>query len=143
VRVFRQTFTLEDAIGSHACSLEANMSVTNAFHLGWPLPLTVVTVNSVQTLKATTALTATLTLTLTPTMDSAQTLKSYSFEDNMAEYIAGMCFILLVGTCASSTENYTRGVPLSFMPLLRLKRCHACDRWHSSRVSTASYRLAL
>jgi hypothetical protein len=35
-----------------------------------------------------------------------------------------------------STEIYTRGVPLSFTPLLRLKRCHACDQWHSSRVST-------
>jgi hypothetical protein len=23
---------------------------------------------------------------------------------------------------------------------LRLKRCHACDQWHSSRVSAASYR---
>jgi hypothetical protein len=28
-------------------------------------------------------------------------------------------------------------------PLFRLKRCHACDQYHSSRVSTASYRLAL
>jgi hypothetical protein len=27
VRVFRQKFTLEDAIGSHACSLQANMRV--------------------------------------------------------------------------------------------------------------------
>jgi hypothetical protein len=27
VRVFRQTFTLEDAIGSHACSLEASRCV--------------------------------------------------------------------------------------------------------------------
>jgi hypothetical protein len=39
VRVFRQTFTLEDAIGSHACSLEANMRVTNGIPLGSPLPL--------------------------------------------------------------------------------------------------------
>jgi hypothetical protein len=29
VRVFRQKFTLDDAIGTHACSLEANMRVTN------------------------------------------------------------------------------------------------------------------
>jgi hypothetical protein len=28
VRVFRQKFTLEDAIGSHACSLEANTPLT-------------------------------------------------------------------------------------------------------------------
>jgi hypothetical protein len=27
--------------------------------------------------------------------------------------------------------------------LLRLKRAHACDQWHSSRVATTSYRLAL
>ena len=31
---FRQKFTLEDAIGSHACSLEANMRVTNGTPLG-------------------------------------------------------------------------------------------------------------
>jgi hypothetical protein len=34
----------------------------------------------------------------------------------------------------------TRGVPLSFTPLLRLKRCHACDQWLCSRLSTTSYR---
>jgi hypothetical protein len=27
-------------------------------------------------------------------------------------------------------------MPLSFTPLLRLKRGHACGQWHSSRVST-------
>jgi hypothetical protein len=37
VRVFRQIFTLEDAIGPHACSLEANMRVTNGIPLGRPL----------------------------------------------------------------------------------------------------------
>jgi hypothetical protein len=31
-------------------------------------------------------------------------------------------------------------VPLHFTPLLRLKRFHACDQWHASRVSPASYR---
>jgi hypothetical protein len=51
VRVFRQKFALEDAIGSHTCSLEANMRVTNGIHLGCPLLLPVGTVNSVQTLK--------------------------------------------------------------------------------------------
>jgi hypothetical protein len=51
VRVFRQKFTLEDAIGSHACSLEANIRVTNSIPLGCQLPLTVATMNSVQTLK--------------------------------------------------------------------------------------------
>jgi hypothetical protein len=53
VRVFRQKFTLEDAIGSHACSLEANMRVTNGIPLGSPPLLPVGTVNCVQTLKAT------------------------------------------------------------------------------------------
>jgi hypothetical protein len=47
VRVFRQKSTLEDAIGSHACSLEANMRVTNSIPLGWPLLLPVHTENSV------------------------------------------------------------------------------------------------
>jgi hypothetical protein len=52
VRVFRQKFTLEDAIGSHACSLEANMRVTNGIPLGSSILLPVCTVNCVQTLKA-------------------------------------------------------------------------------------------
>jgi hypothetical protein len=39
VRVFGQNFALEDAIGSHACSLEANMRVTNGIPLGSPLLL--------------------------------------------------------------------------------------------------------
>jgi hypothetical protein len=34
VRVFRQQVTLEGAIGSHACSLEANIRVTNVIPLG-------------------------------------------------------------------------------------------------------------
>jgi hexosaminidase len=33
-------------------------------------------------------------------------------------------------------EVYTRGMPLSFTPLLRLKLEHACDQCHSSRVFT-------
>jgi hypothetical protein len=33
VRVFRQEFTLEDAIGSHACSLEVSRRVTNGIPL--------------------------------------------------------------------------------------------------------------
>jgi hypothetical protein len=48
---FRQNFTLEDAIGSQACSLKANRCVTNGIHFGCPLFLPVRTVNSVQTLK--------------------------------------------------------------------------------------------
>jgi hypothetical protein len=52
VRVFRQKVTLEDAIESHACSLEANTRVTNGIPLGSSLLLPVDTVNCVQTLKA-------------------------------------------------------------------------------------------
>jgi hypothetical protein len=53
---FRQKFTLEDAIGSHACSLQANtlqanMRVTNGNPLGCSLLLPVDTVNYVQPLK--------------------------------------------------------------------------------------------
>jgi subtilisin family serine protease len=48
---FRQEFTLEDAIGSHACSFEASRCVTNGIPLGCPLFLPVHTVNCVQTLK--------------------------------------------------------------------------------------------
>jgi hypothetical protein len=51
VRVFRQKFTLEDAIGSHACSLEASRRVTNGVPLGSSLFLPLHTVNCVQTLK--------------------------------------------------------------------------------------------
>jgi hypothetical protein len=52
VRVFRHIFALEDAIRSHACSLEANMRVTNGIPLGSPLLLPVDTVNCVATRKA-------------------------------------------------------------------------------------------
>jgi hypothetical protein len=55
VRVFRHKCTLEDAIGSHACPLEAAKAgrcVTNGILLGWPLVLPVHTVNCVQTPKA-------------------------------------------------------------------------------------------
>jgi hypothetical protein len=49
---FRQKFTLEDAIGSHACSLEANTRVTNGIPIGSSPLLPVDTVICVQTLKA-------------------------------------------------------------------------------------------
>jgi hypothetical protein len=52
VRVFRQEFTPEDAIGSHACSLEANMRVANGIPLGESTALTVVIMNPATTLKA-------------------------------------------------------------------------------------------
>jgi arylsulfatase B/arylsulfatase I/J len=48
VRVFRQKFTLDDAIGSHAFSLESScMHATNGIPLGCSLLLPVHTVNSV------------------------------------------------------------------------------------------------
>jgi hypothetical protein len=50
VLVFRQEFTLEDAIGSHSCSLEANMCVTNGFPRE-STALTVTIINHVETLK--------------------------------------------------------------------------------------------
>jgi hypothetical protein len=37
VPVFRQDFALEDAIGSHACSLETSMHLLNGIPLGWSL----------------------------------------------------------------------------------------------------------
>jgi hypothetical protein len=37
VRIFGQKFALEDVIGSHTCSLEASMRVTNDIPLGWRL----------------------------------------------------------------------------------------------------------
>jgi hypothetical protein len=53
VHVFRQKPTLEDAIGSHACSLELVQACDQwRSSRGGALPLTVTTVNSVQTLKA-------------------------------------------------------------------------------------------
>jgi hypothetical protein len=52
VLVSRQKFTREDAIELHTVApLEASMRVTNRIPLGCPLPLTVTTVTSVQTLK--------------------------------------------------------------------------------------------
>jgi hypothetical protein len=52
VCVFRQKFTLEDAIGSHACSLQVSRRVTNGIPLGCPLFIPVRIVNYIQTLKA-------------------------------------------------------------------------------------------
>jgi hypothetical protein len=48
---FRQKIPLEDDIGSHTCSLEASMRVTNGIPLGCSLLLPVHTINCVQTLK--------------------------------------------------------------------------------------------
>jgi hypothetical protein len=51
--VFEQEFALKAAIGSHVCSLEASMRVTNSMPLGVPLLLLPVgTIHRVETLKA-------------------------------------------------------------------------------------------
>jgi hypothetical protein len=43
----------------------------------------------------------------------------------------------VVARCAFSDRNlHSRGVPLSFTPLFRLKLLHACDQWHFSRKFT-------
>jgi hypothetical protein len=52
VGVFDRNLHFEDAIGSHACSLQANMRVNNGIPPGCSLLLPVDTVNCVQTLKA-------------------------------------------------------------------------------------------
>jgi hypothetical protein len=56
VRVFEQDFAFEDAIGSHACSLEANIPRDQWHSSRSPLALTVVTINDVETLKVQTTL---------------------------------------------------------------------------------------
>jgi hypothetical protein len=38
--------------------------------------------------------------------------------------------------CAVSDRNPHSRIALVPTPLLRLKRCHVCDQWHSSRLST-------
>jgi hypothetical protein len=38
--------------------------------------------------------------------------------------------------CAFFDKNAHSRMPLVPTPLLRLKHCHACDQWHSSRVAT-------
>jgi hypothetical protein len=48
----RQTVTLDDAIGSHACSFEASKCATNVNPLGCLLFLPIGTVNHFATLKA-------------------------------------------------------------------------------------------
>jgi hypothetical protein len=59
---FEQEFApLEDAIGSHARTLEVSMRATNCIRLGWPLLLQVDTVNSIQTLQVTIGITDTVT----------------------------------------------------------------------------------
>jgi hypothetical protein len=53
----------------------------------------------------------------------------------------GFCRVRVSPTCGSVRcaffdRNLHSRMPLSFTLLLRLKRCHACDQWHSSRAPT-------
>jgi hypothetical protein len=49
----------------------------------------------------------------------------------------------MYGARLSTEYLHSRGMPLSFTSLLRLKLLQVCYHWHSSRTSTASHRLAL
>jgi hypothetical protein len=44
--------------------------------------------------------------------------------------------IISLARCPLFDRKLHSRMPLSFTPLLRLKLLHACDQWHSSRVST-------
>jgi hypothetical protein len=47
----------------------------------------------------------------------------------------GTIYCDLFVRCPVFGRNPRSRMPLSFTPLLRLKRCHAaCDQWHSSRA---------
>jgi hypothetical protein len=129
VRVFRQGFTLEDSIGSHACSLEANMRVTNGIPLGSPPPLT----DSHCKLRPNTEGLANLSTQLQPDhqlchrTDDVTTLKALPICPSTR---------LPLGTVPVLDRNLYARVPFEIHALLRLKRCHAHEHWHSSRVST-------
>jgi hypothetical protein len=120
VRVFRQKFTLEDAIGSHACSLEANTRVTNGIPLGCLLMLPVDTVNCVQTLKAgqheKLALKALAVLTV-----------GTGLTDPDCQFVA-QGVLKSGGTVRVSRQKFTLSRMLLDPTPVRLKRCHACNQ---------------
>jgi hypothetical protein len=72
----RQKCTLGMPFGSHACSLEASMRVTNGIPLERPLPLIVTNMHSVQTLKAGPVLNAQKESFLRELMSSRKLLKT-------------------------------------------------------------------
>jgi hypothetical protein len=51
------------------------------------------------------------------------------------EVTQGFLGVIIV-RCAFFDRVFHSRMPLSFTPLVRVKRCHACDQCHSSRVST-------
>jgi hypothetical protein len=149
VRVFKQKFTLKDAIGSHAYSFEANTRVTNGIPLRSPLRSPVGTVNCVQTLKASARVPLVIRmppgsashnlafvkqptshLDLFPTiMDLAQVPAAHRPTVLQGESLA------LVRCPFLDSTSHAR-MPLCSTPLLRLKLLQACDQCHSSQVFT-------
>jgi hypothetical protein len=156
--ISRQEFTLEDAIGSHACSLEASRCATNSIPLGCPLLLPVGTVNCVATLKVDDYGTS---LSFNEPTVKEKRRQSWLASSPTHQYwwywcinpqnptalntfverpaIQGRLLFWLSVQCSRvSTQTFAlKGVPLSFTALLRLKRylrSYACDQWHGPRV---------
>jgi hypothetical protein len=103
---------LEEAIEFHAA-----MHVTNSIPLGCQLPLTVATINCVETRQAADLkdTTATITFKVTDRDSSPANI-------TVAVAVEKAPFSILINNLNS------RGVRLRFAPLLRLMRCHACDK---------------
>jgi hypothetical protein len=66
----------------------------------------------------------------------------WSMQGTVCGFDHGFCCVrvssiglwLLYGTrCRQKSAVHSR-MPVSVTPLLRVKRCHACDQWHASRV---------
>jgi hypothetical protein len=95
----------------------AQMLKVTLIGLGGSRPLTVATVNSTQMLKVTLIGLEGLRLALNMSVQCP---------------FLGQCEAF--ARCSVFDRNLQSRMPLSFTPLLRLQRCHACDQWHSSRV---------
>jgi hypothetical protein len=66
----------------------------------------------------------------------AQAVRVLGFDHGFCRVRVNTVGLRLLFGEASNGNLHSRGVPLSFTPLLRLKRCHACGQWHSSRAAT-------
>jgi hypothetical protein len=149
---FRQKFTLEDAIGSHACSLEANTRVTNVIPLGSSLLLPVDAVHSVQTRKVVLAVLKANPQAATQQCTQGRTPLHVGAGRTVRVFHHGFCCVrvsaiglqLLYGALSPGSNLHSR------MPLdpthVRLKLLHACGQCiplvvHClSPLSTASHR---
>jgi hypothetical protein len=149
VRVLRQKFTLEDAISSQACSLEAKMRVANNMPLGNTLLLPVGTVNSVQTLKVAAKPTAAaqaaepLFLFYAPHIvhEPLQVPKNKYDEFAFIPFERRRRYHAMVNYMVRfffPAEIYTRGCHWSHACSLQASR--RGNQWHSFRVFTTSYR---